>query len=230
MHKNPDTAATTSAARGSLRLRAGLILGGILVIALLVTGITRAWVADVYSVSQESMEPTLADGSRVVVEKSWLQNEPIQPGDIVVFDGEGSFQPYRGAQPLVRAAENITHWVGLSSPERMYIKRVMATGGDRIRCCDDDGHLIFNGEQLDEPYLPYQITAETPASATAFDAEIPEGRIWVMGDNRENSVDSRALLGAPGGGMISEDRVVGPVGYRIWPWTDRGPVAGEEIE
>src|SRR5699024_8332454 len=95
------------------------------------------------------------------------------------------------------------------------------TGGDRVSCCDDQGRLSLNGEPMEEDYLLDPVSAQSPASELEFDAEIPPGRMWVMGDNRADSLDSRGLLGAPGGGMISQDRIIGRAADVVWPWPDR---------
>ncbi|GAA1143021.1 signal peptidase I [Nesterenkonia lutea] len=187
----------------------------------LATGL-RIAVIDVYTVSQVSMAPTLADSERILVEKDYPGERDVQPGDVIVFDGEGSFTPYEGSSStLAQLGSRIGHWFGLTAPPATYVKRVLGTGGDVIACCDDSGRLSLNGEPLAEPYLGREVTATAPASEQSFEAEVPQGRVWVMGDNREESIDSRALLGAPGGGMISEDRILGRVSGVFWPWSER---------
>jgi signal peptidase I len=96
---------------------------------------------------------------------------------------------------------------------RYWVKRVIAVGGDDVSCCGRDGAILVNGEPLEEPYLP-----EGAAPSTVeFDLHVPEGRMFVLGDNRADSTDSRNLLGAPGGGMIPVDRVVGRADRIVWP-------------
>lgn len=97
--------------------------------------------------------------------------------------------------------------------EQAVVKRVLGVGGDRLTCCDDEGRLVRNGEPVDEPYL----AEGGPASAFDFDVEVPDGRVWLMGDDRAVSIDSRSHLGHPGGGMVQESDVVGRMVVRYWP-------------
>ncbi|MVT27474.1 signal peptidase I [Nesterenkonia alkaliphila] len=204
-----------------------LSVGVVVVLAVLLATLVRVFAADIYTVNQVSMEPTLNDGERMLVVKDYPGAHGVQTGDVVVFDGEGSFDPYQGGPSLSRSLERIGHWVGIGSPPGVYVKRVIGSEGDLVVCCDETGHLTVNGEQLIEPYLDYQISPATPASEMSFEARVPAGRMWVMGDNREASVDSRDLLGAPGGGMISQDRIIGRATQVIWPWGERRKLEGD---
>ncbi|WP_150459952.1 signal peptidase I [Nesterenkonia ebinurensis] len=202
-------------------------VGVVVVLAVLVSTLVRVSVADVYTVNQDSMEPTLSDGERMLVVKDYPGETGVRPGDVVVFDGEGSFDPYQGGPSLGRSLERVGHWFGIGAPPGVYVKRVIGADGDLVICCDETGHLTLNGEQLAEPYLDYEITPETPASQLSFEAQVPAGRMWVMGDNRDESVDSRDLLGAPGGGMISQDRIIGKATQVVWPWAERRELEGD---
>lgn len=190
--------------------------------AVLATTAVRTWVVDVYTVDQVSMQPTLDDGERILVDRSYPGGAGARRGDVVVFDGTGSFAPYqadRGA--LLELADRAGHWIGVGSPPQTYVKRVIGIGGDTVACCDVRGRMTVDGEPLDEPYLGWSPSGEDPASEQSFEVQVPPGRVWVMGDNRAASVDSRALLGAPGGGMISEDRLIGRATDVFWPWSVR---------
>lgn len=229
--ENPEPSESDSTARGSRRLKDSSHHRGFrpwvavlvtAVIAVLVATGLRLFVVDVYTVSQVSMAPTLADAERIVVEKDYPRGSGVQRGDVIVFDGEGSFTPYEGgSSTLEQLGARVGHWFGLATPPATYVKRVLGTGGDVVACCTDSGQLTVNGEPVEESYLGREVTAETPASELSFEAEVPTGRLWVMGDNRDDSLDSRALLGAPGGGMISEDRILGRVTGVFWPWNER---------
>ncbi|WP_243730383.1 signal peptidase I [Nesterenkonia salmonea] len=230
MPESPETAEPSSASRGSRLFKAPrrwvIGAGVVVILALLISTTIRVFAVDLYAVNQESMDPTLRDGERIAVSKSYPEDNGPKRGDIVVFDGEGSFTPYQGGPSLNRSLETLGHWVGLGSAPHVYVKRVIGAAGDLVACCDDSGQLTVNGEPIAENYLPYEVSPEKPASDLTFEALVPEGRIWVMGDNRAESVDSRDLLGAPGGGMISEDRIIGSATSVVWPWEDRRDLEG----
>lgn len=211
-----------------MRMRRWLLaICGVVVIGLLISILVRVFAVDVYAVDQNSMDPTLQDGERILVVKNYPDSEGVQSGDIVVFDGEGSFTPYQGGPSFARTVETLGQWVGLGTAPDVYVKRVIGAEGDLVACCDEAGRLVINGEPDGEPYLAEPVTAENPASDLSFESLVPQGRIWVMGDNRADSVDSRDLLGAPGGGMISEDRIIGRAHSVVWPWDDRRNLEGD---
>lgn len=186
--------------------------------AILATVVVRTFFVDVYTVTQTSMQPTLDDSERILVDKRYPGDSGPKAGDIVVFDGTGSFTPYeQQGSTLEEALIRMGHWVGIGSPPSTYVKRVIGAEGDTVACCDDDGALLVNDQPLMEPYLDQEVTASSPASDLEFEVEVPPGRIWVMGDHREESIDSRDLLGAPGGGMISEERIIGRATTVFWP-------------
>ncbi|MEC3997455.1 signal peptidase I [Actinacidiphila sp. DG2A-62] len=151
-----------------------------------------------YQVPSSSMENTLRVGDRVLVDKlAYRFGGTPRRGDVIVFDGEGSFRLSGGTD---------------------YVKRVIGVGGDRVTCCDARGRLLVNGHPLDEPYLH---PGDAP-SAEAFDIVVPRGRLWVMGDHRADSADSRQHLGDPGGGTVPVGKVIGRAEWIAWPvghWT-----------
>ncbi len=142
-----------------------------------------------YTVTSSSMSPTISTGDHILIHQIAKYFAPNR-GDVVVIDGIDSF----------------------SATHKDFVKRVIAIGGDHIKCCDSKGLLVLNGKPLVEPYLHGQNSSETP-----FDVQVPLGRIWVMGDNRKHSSDSRDILGMPGGGTIAEDKVLGRVVGIYWP-------------
>lgn len=188
-----------------------LLLGVALGLAIL---IKFAFVQAFY-IPSESMEPEFIKNDRILVQKvSYWGSKSPQRGDIVVFKDPGSWLPSeetrQATNPLTKALEA----VGLYPTGGHLVKRVIGVGGDRVKCCDADGRLTVNGQPLNETYL----TDPSEPSADSFDVRVPANHLWVMGDNRANSSDSRAHMGGPGGGFVAEDLVVGKVWALIWPW------------
>jgi signal peptidase I len=144
----------------------------------------------------------------------WGDNGPKR-GDIVVFKDPGKWlnddETRTARNPITKTLEA----VGLYPSGGHLVKRVIGIGGDRVKCCDAKGRVTVNGKALDESsYLP----KGTLPSEDPFDVRVPEGHLWVMGDNRSDSYDSRGHMGSPGGGFVSDDLVVGKVWALIWPW------------
>ncbi|MEI5101325.1 signal peptidase I [Streptomyces sp. PmtG] len=166
--------------------------------ALLTVGallLVSTFVVQPYEIPSGSMEPTFRVGDRILVNKLAYRfgSEP-QRGDAVVFDGSGYFG------------------------DADYVKRVAGVGGDRVVCCDKRGRITVNGQAVDEPYL---FPGDKP-STVPFDVVVPDGTIFVLGDHRSDSSDSRDHLGSPGGGMIPVDDVIGRADWIAWPlshWT-----------
>ena len=205
-------------------------LSGVAVVVMAVLGaaLLRSTVADLYLIPSGSMEPTLQEGDRVAVDREAYRGAPVQRGQIVVFDGEGSLTQYQSRTSVERAFQGAAQWLGLAPDPSAYVKRVIGVGGDSVRCCTDEGLLEVNGEPLAEPYLAESASTDAPASQVPFTVEVPEGRVFLLGDHRAASVDSRALLGAPGGGMIPLGKVEGQVTQIVWPAERRGPAGTVE--
>jgi signal peptidase I len=185
-----------------------------LVLALLISGVVRSVWLDVYYIPSASMEPLFGSGDRILVSRTDFQAEPVRRGDIVVFDGRGTFAPLNsGNGPLQDAAAAAGHWLGITGSDTTYIKRVIGLPGDHVVCCDAQQRLTVNGQALEEPYL----YGGDAASKQKFSVIVPSGRLWLLGDHRSMSADSRSLLGAPGGGMVPLDRVIGRPVQIIWP-------------
>ena len=170
-----------------------------------------------FSIPSGSMENTLQVGDRVLVNRAVFKVRDVERGDVVVFDGSGSFVPPQVApdrDPITGALVWVGQSFGLVAPDSTdFIKRVIGTGGDRVTCCDAQGQLTVNGASLVEDYL---FPGDAP-SLQPFDVEVPDGMLWVMGDHRSASADSRSHMGDPGGGFVPESSVVGRAMAVVWP-------------
>ena len=185
-----------------------------LVLAVAISAVVRSLWVDVYFIPSASMEPLLRSGDRILVSHTDFRAEPVRRGDVVVFDGRGSFAPLNsGHGPVADVVSAAGRWLGLTGSETTYVKRVIGLPGDHVVCCDAAGRLTVNGQQVAEPYL---YPGDEP-SQLKFNVEVPAGRLWLMGDHRSMSADSRSLLGAPGGGMVPLERVIGRPVQIIWP-------------
>ncbi len=183
----------------------------LLVVAAVIALVLRAFVAQAFSIPSASMSPQLLVGDRVVVSKLAYRLHDPNRGDIVVFDcpplAGCPDDEDAGAGVVVRGLHGLLEAVGLRQPStEEYIKRVIALPGERVE--GRDGSVYVDGRRLVEPYLP--------GTATVADFEpvtVPAGELWVMGDNRSNSADSRTF------GTIGDDTVVGRATHRVWPPT-----------
>ena len=188
-------------------------------LTLAVAGLIRTFLVQPFFIPSESMENTLRVGDRVLVDKLSYRFHEIHRGDVVVFNGLDSFTPEvqvdESSNAIVRGLRSVGAAVGVAPPgEKDFIKRVIGIPGDRVVCCDPQGRVTVNGTALDEAdYLfPGNVPSEAP-----FDVTVPAGRLWVMGDHREASADSRAHTGDPGGGTVPEDKVIGRAFSVVWP-------------
>ena len=152
----------------------------------------------------------------------------VRHGDVVVFDGTGVFGPAaaRSSSPLAQAGRGAAALLGVPVGDQDYVKRVVGLPGERVACCDAAGRITVDGKPLVEPYLG----GSGPASATPFDVVVPPGRLWVMGDDRGDSADSRSHLGDPGGGTVPVERVVGRVVGIYWPVGRAGGLKSQQAE
>ncbi len=188
-----------------------------IVVALGVVLLITTFLVKPFSIPSGSMENTLQVGDRVLVNRAVFKIRDIERGDVVVFDGSGSFVPPEVApdrDPITGALVWVGQSFGLVAPDSTdFIKRVIGTGGDRVTCCDAQGQLTVNGTPLVEDYL---FPGDAP-SLQPFDVEVPDGMLWVMGDHRSASADSRSHMGDPGGGFVPQSAVVGRAMTVVWP-------------
>jgi signal peptidase I len=189
----------------------------IVVAALALTILLKAFVVEVFSIPSGSMENTLLPGDRVLVSKIVYRFRDITRGDVVVFSGQGSWGPDAPpppGNPFVRLWGDLTNLIGVTAPGTDYIKRVIGIPGDHVVCCDAQGRITVNGVPLSE--RSYIHPGDVPSSVP-FNITVPAGHLWVMGDNRADSDDSRYRTTDPGGGAIPESQVVGRAFVIIWP-------------
>ena len=180
----------------------------LLCLALVLALIIKSFVIQAFFIPSSSMENTLDIGDKVLVNKLVYHFRPIGRGDIVVFNGNGSWDPMSAQTdpPLVRLWNAITGLFGTAPGVHDYIKRVIGVPGDHVACCDRQGQITVNGVPLNEK--PYLYPGNAP-SRIHFSDTVPSGRLWVMGDHRDVSFDSREHTQDPGNGSIPESRVVG---------------------
>ncbi len=204
---SPVTDTPVAPRRSAARMLVLLLVSVLAVIAV------RAFLVQSFVVPTASMAPTVEPGDRVLVSR--LSAGEARRGDVIVFDGSGVFVPEPAAArtPLAEFGRALAAAIGAPVGRSDYVKRVVGLPGERITCCDAQGRITVDGQPLSEPYLA---PGNTP-SDLRFDIEVPAGRLWVMGDHRSDSADSRAHLGDPGGGTVPLDRVVGRVVAVWWP-------------
>ncbi len=200
-------------------------------LALLLAVVIKAFFLQAFYIPSGSMNDTLVLDDRILVQKVSYWGEDPERGDIVVFSDPGGWlgpgDTLGGDNPVARGLETI----GLAPSGGHLVKRVIGVGGDRVVCCDSEGRITVNGVPLHEE--SYLAPGEKP-SLIRFDVAVQEGYLWVQGDNRSNSADSRVHLGDPGGGFIPLEDVVGKVFMVVWPWEHatmmERPATFQEVE
>lgn len=212
----------------------------IVVAALVVSFLIKTFLIRSFFIPTESMEATLIRDDRIIVSQLTPGVFDLNRGDIIVFVDPGGWLSQQSGvsenDPLSRVLNGLSVFVGLSSPnnEQHLVKRVIGLPGDRIVCCDDLGAMSVNGVALTETYvqLPQGVSK---VSSNDFDVTVPDDALWVMGDNRYNSADSRRNMDKPGGGFVPMENVVGRAIVISWPqdrWTWLGnypPVYSEIV-
>ena len=215
-------------------------LGILIVVALVLSVVLQAFIARVYLIPSQSMEPTLhgcagCTGDRIVVDKLSYRFSDPQSGDVVVFRGPDSwdqeFTSNRSSNTVVRGLQEVGSFVGLVAPdENDLVKRIIATGGQSVQCLPDDPGVMVDGQVLDEPYLmapPSPLPgADTPCQGRNFGPiTVPEGNVWVMGDNRTDSADSRYHIGDELQGTVPEANIIGKARWIVLPFSRMGSIS-----
>jgi signal peptidase I len=191
----------------------------LVVTAVVLSIIVKSFFLQAFYIPSASMEPTMLVNDKILVQKVSYWAGDVKRGDVVVFDDPGGWLGPEDSQHANNPIQRGLEVVGLFPTGGHLIKRVIGVGGDKVVCCTDKGKITVNGKVLDEPYL---LDQQAAASDQPFNVVVPKGHLWVMGDNRGNSADSRSHLGDPGGGFIAEKEVVGKAWLRVWPWGRMG--------
>ncbi|OBF17821.1 signal peptidase I [Mycobacterium sp. ACS4331] len=248
--QSPPEGDSAKPSKAKSALREAVIL---VVIAVGLYYVMLTFVARPYLIPSESMEPTLHGcngcvGDRIMVDKvSYRFGEP-QPGDVIVFKGPPSwsvgYKSIRSDNPAIRTLQNALAVVGFVPPDQNdLVKRVIAVGGQTVQCRTDTG-LTVDGKRLNEPYLDPETMLADPALIPCLGGEfgpvtVPENRLWVMGDNRTHSADSRAhctstpedfqkgliCTGDPTNGTVPVENVIGKAQFIAWPPTRWGGIS-----
>jgi signal peptidase I len=209
-----EAAEVPAARRRSFWRELPLLVAVALILALLI----KAFAVQAFRIPSGSMEDTLLIGDRVLVNKVVYDFRGIDRGDIVVFSGQGSWDQSVASAPsesvIPRVYHDVLRWVGLETDGTDYVKRVIGLPGDHVACCNADGQITVNGVPLHES--AYLYPGSNP-SLQEFKIVVPQGRLWVMGDHRADSADSRYHMDGPGDGTIPIKEVVGRAFVVIWP-------------
>jgi signal peptidase I len=217
------------------RARSGLVsalreAAVVLIAALVLSLVVKTFLGQAFYIPSISMQPALEVGDRVLVSKLTPGPFDLERGDVVVFKDPGGWldpvlEPERG--PVASTAVSILTFVGIlpqDSGEHL-VKRVIGLPGDTVACCDAQGRVTVNGLPVDEGSYVYP--GDAPSDVD-FSIEVPEGRLWVMGDHRGSSEDSRYHLDLEGEGTVPVEDVVGRAVVTVWPLTRLGWLPAHE--
>ncbi len=207
----------------------------LVLIAFLLALVIKAFLVQAFYIPSGSMQQTLELRDRVLVNKLVYNFRDIHRGEIVVFNGLDSFTPENQITPpssgIGRVLQKISSAVGVGTPgEKDFIKRVIGVPGDRVACCSNGKVTVQPAGaerpvELDEPYvfednrMPFCAagTGETSCPTGAEGVLVPEGRLWVMGDHRGESSDSRFHIDDENQGTVPQDKVIGRAFVIVWP-------------
>ena len=201
----------------------------LIVTALVLTVLIQAFLARVYVIPSQSMEQTLhgctgCNNDRVLVDKVSYRFSDPEPGDVVVFRGpqpwtQDEFKTQESTNPVAGFFQGAASLLGFGAPdEKDFVKRIIAVGGQTVECCDSENRVMVDGKPLNEPYVYWEpgrgVGQEDFAPVT-----VPPGHLWVMGDNRNDSSDSRVQGGGGTNGAVPVDNVIGKAQVIVLPPT-----------
>ena len=190
----------------------------LLIVAVIVSLLIKTFVVQFFYIPSGSMENTLQVNDRVAVNRVPFISREIHRGDVVVFHDPNNWLPTIDEtsqnKVIAKLHETLVAVGILPNPAKQYlVKRVVGVGGDNVQCCAKDGKLLINGKEATEPY----IFAGNAPSDMKFNVTVPKGKLWVMGDHRGASADSRYHQDDINKGFVPESDVVGRVVAVIWP-------------
>lgn len=196
----------------------------IIVIAVLVSALVKTFLVRSFYIPSGSMMDTLQIDDRILVDELTPRWNGYHRGDVVVFQDPGGWlppHPQPATSPIADAIDGVLSLVGLSvsDSEDHLIKRVIGVPGDHVVCCNALGQIEINGVPIDESAYVKGSPGQSASSAIPFDVVVPDDRLWVLGDNRSNSQDSRFHQDQPGGGFVPIENVVGRAFVITWPFS-----------
>jgi signal peptidase I len=196
-----------------------VIAGTALVLSLLI----KTFLVRSFFIPSGSMMETLQIDDRIIVNQLSPDLIPIERGDVVVFKDPGGWlgeTTNTELDPITAATDWVLSAFGVTAPDssQHLVKRVIGVEGDQVICCDADGKITVNGQAITEIYLQ---TDKAPSTMN-FDVTVPANSLWVMGDNRDNSADSRFHADLPSKGFVAKEFVVGRAFLVTWPFSHFG--------
>ncbi|ROP44404.1 MULTISPECIES: signal peptidase I [unclassified Rathayibacter] len=235
----PITPGTPRARRNGVLLLLRDVLV-IVVVAVLISGLVKTFLVRSFYIPSSSMNNTLVQEDRIIVNELVPDVVPLSRGDVIVFKDPGGWLepvPADEGGSITGLLDNALQAVGLTAEETNdhLIKRLIGLPGDHVVCCNPLGQMTVNGQPLDESPYVKDAESSTAASSIPFDVTVPADALWVMGDNRGNSADSRLQQGTPSKGFVPTGNVTGRAVAITWPidrwhWLDNFPSTFQDLD
>ncbi|GEP46555.1 signal peptidase I [Microbacterium saccharophilum] len=194
----------------------------IVLIAVVVSFLVKTFLVRSFFIPSSSMEQTLQIDDRILVDELTPRFGGYDRGDVVVFRDPGGWLPQTPAPDrsfAVEAVDWVLALVGISAPDSKdhLIKRIVGVAGDHVVCCNVLGQIEINGVPVDESAYLNLAEGQSAPEDVPFDVTVPDGSLWVLGDNRDHSRDSRYNVDQPSRGFVPVDNVVGRAFLLTWP-------------
>lgn len=183
-------------------------------LAVVISFVIKTFFLRAFYIPSESMEPTLEVDDRIVVNMLAPGVMDIDRGDVVVFEDTRDWWN-SGPDPETTVVQDALIFIGLmpDTSSHYVVKRIIGVEGDTVECCDEEGRILVNGEPIEEPYV---YSGDAP-SDFEFDVTVPEDHVWLLGDHRAASADSRSHVDEPDQGAVPVDDIIGRTLVTIWP-------------